>query len=113
MGLAGLLRPVGLAQQRQGFLCPFFEGFWAGQGFYVLVDWHNSGKGNQVGDIAFTDATQFGNDWVQLVKDLKSQGSIPGKLMIDLINEPDAYAIRCAMRDFDPTLPFSVEQKKK
>jgi hypothetical protein len=64
------------------------------QGFYVLVDWHNSGKGNQVGDIAFTDSTQFGNDWVQLVKDLKSQPNIPGRLLVDIINEPDAYAIR-------------------
>eukprot|EP00884_Botryococcus_braunii_P019883 jgi/Botrbrau1/6579/Bobra.0189s0006.1 len=72
----------------------YVANFMASQGFYVLVDWHNSGKGNQVGDIAFSDATQFGNDWVQLVKDLKAQGSIPGKLMIDLINEPDAYAIR-------------------
>ena len=62
----------------------------------MLVDFHNSGKGDQVGDIPFTNTADFASKWGQLAGDLAKQPNTAGKLMFDVINEPDGYGIRCA-----------------
>lgn len=66
----------------------------ASQNMYVLVDWHNSGKADKVGDAGFVSPDDFINRWDRLVKDLLKQPNVPGKLMIDIMNEPDAYNLR-------------------
>ena len=76
----------------------------ASQGMYVMVDFHNSGKANQVGDLAFRDVESFINNWEKLVKDLKANPTVSGKLLIDLINEPDAYNIRWEAANGNPGL---------
>ena len=76
----------------------------ASQGMYVMVDFHNSGKANQVGDLAFRDVASFINNWEKLTKDLNANPNVSGKLMIDLINEPDAYNIRWEAANGNPGL---------
>ena len=66
----------------------------ASTGMYVLVDFHNSGKADNVGDIGFSNPDTFVDQWAKLTKDLMAMPNVPGKLMIDIINEPDAYNIR-------------------
>ena len=36
----------------------------------------------------------FVSQWEKLTKDLMAMPNVPGKLMIDIMNEPDAYNIR-------------------
>ena len=69
-----------------------------------MVDFHNSGKANQVGDLAFRDVNSFINNWEKLVKDLNANPNVSGKLLIDLINEPDAYNIRWEAANGNPGL---------
>ena len=76
----------------------------ASQGLYVMVDFHNSGKANQVGDLAFRDVDSFINNWEKLVKDLNANPTVSGKLLVDLINEPDAYNIRWEAANGNPGL---------
>jgi hypothetical protein len=44
------------------------------------------------------------SEWEKLTKDLMAMPNVPGKLMIDIMNEPDAYNIR--VRDLEPCLCF-------
>lgn len=76
----------------------------ASQGLYVMVDFHNSGKANQVGDLAFRDVESFIKNWEKLVKDLNANPTVSGKLLVDLINEPDAYNIRWEAANGNPGL---------
>jgi aryl-phospho-beta-D-glucosidase BglC (GH1 family) len=66
----------------------------ASQDMYVLVDWHNSGKADKVGDAGFVSPDDFINRWARLVADLQAMPHTPGKLMIDIMNEPDAYDLK-------------------
>ena len=58
------------------------------------VDFHNSGKADNVGDVGFGSPDSFVSQWEKLTKDLMAMPNVPGKLMIDIMNEPDAYNIR-------------------
>lgn len=60
----------------------------------TTVDFHNSGKADNVGDVGFGSPDSFVSQWEKLTRDLMAMPNVPGKLMIDIMNEPDAYNIR-------------------
>ena len=70
----------------------------------ATVDFHNSGKADNVGDVGFGSPDSFVSEWEKLTKDLMAMPNVPGKLMIDIMNEPDAYNIR--VRDLEPCMCF-------
>ena len=65
------------------------------QGFYVNIDYHSNNYTNQIagGDGSIFDKTTWTQTWVYLLETIvKTVPQAQGKLLIDLINEPDGYA---------------------
>jgi hypothetical protein len=63
--------------------------FYAANGFYVLVDNHLRE------DQTVLDSTcDWVNDWKNLAAALASQPELKGRLMIDILNEPDNFGLR-------------------
>lgn len=83
----------------------------ASTGMHVLVDFHNSGKADNVGDIGFGSPDSFVSQWEKLTKDLMAMPNVPGKLMIDIMNEPDAYNIRVSF--FAACLRFGEREDER
>ena len=68
---------------------------WRVQGFYVMLDFHSNRYGNSLasGNESLYDQASWIQSWVALVKSvLTNTPAASGKLLIDLINEPDGCA---------------------
>lgn len=63
--------------------------FFAKNGFYVLVDNHL-----REDQTALEDPNKWVQYWVQLITVLSQDPDIKGKLMVDILNEPDNFGIR-------------------
>ena len=64
------------------------------QGFYVNVDYHSNNYTNDVanGDGSIFDKPTWTQTWTYLLETIvKSVPQAQGRLLIDLINEPDGY----------------------
>ena len=69
------------------------------QGFYVMLDFHSNRYGNSLasGNESLYDQASWIQSWVALVKSvLANTPAANGKLLIDLINEPDGCAVKLA-----------------
>ena len=69
------------------------------QGFYVNIDYHSNNYTNQIagGDGSIFDKPTWTQTWVYLLETIvKSVPQAQGKLLIDLINEPDGCAPLCS-----------------
>ena len=75
------------------------------QGFYVNVDYHSNSYTNTLahGDGSIYDQPTWTATWVQLITTiLQAVPQAEGKLLIDLVNEPDG-CVR-ATQHFRPTV---------
>lgn len=67
--------------------------YYISQGFYVNLDFHSNGfqdkavKKNQ----SFADQNAWIQNWATLLKDLQKTPANKGKILVDLINEPDGF----------------------
>ena len=75
----------------------------AANGFYVLIDDHLSFDAT-----AATNPAQWVAYWAQLLRDLVADPVTAGRVMVDLLNEPDARGLRCAAPPAPPCLPVSA-----
>ena len=69
------------------------------QGFYVNIDYHSNNYTNQIagGDGSIFDKPTWTQTWVYLLETIvKSVPQAQGKLLVDLINEPDGCAPTCS-----------------
>jgi len=67
--------------------------YYVSQGFYVNLDFH-SNMNQDVGanrNESFANQTAWINNWATLLKDLVKTPANKGKILVDLINEPDGY----------------------
>ena len=70
------------------------------QGFYVNIDYHSNNYTNQIagGDGSIFDKPTWTQTWVYLLETIvKSVPQAQGKLLVDLINEPDGCAPTCSL----------------
>ncbi|CAK0786597.1 hypothetical protein CVIRNUC_009811 [Coccomyxa viridis] len=64
--------------------------FLIGQGFYVSMDYHNIAP-----DAIVSNYTEFIGQWVSLLTDvLAAVPEAKGRLLLDMINEPDGYGFK-------------------
>lgn len=63
------------------------------QGFYVNLDFHSNGFQDQgvSSNESFANQTAWINNWKTLLTDLTKTSANKGKILVDLINEPDGY----------------------
>ncbi len=73
--------------------------FFAKNGFYVLIDNHL-----REDQTVLEDPERWVQYWVQLVLALSDDPDIQGKLMIDILNEPDNFGIRWEASGGKPAL---------
>lgn len=69
---------------------------WALQGFYVNVDYHSNKHTDEIahGDGSIYNQEAWTATWVQLIETiLRNTPSAQGKLLLDLINEPDGCVL--------------------
>lgn len=69
----------------------------AANGFYVLIDDHLS-----YDSTAATNPSQWVTMWAQLLRDIVKDPASRGRVMVDLLNEPDARGLRCAALPWAP-----------
>ncbi len=80
----------------------------AANGFYVLIDDHLSFDAT-----AATNPAQWVAYWVQLLRDIVADPVSAGRVMVDLLNEPDARGLRRAAPLAQPRLPVSARGKRR
>eukprot|EP00884_Botryococcus_braunii_P014337 jgi/Botrbrau1/22904/Bobra.0065s0056.1 len=72
--------------------------YFVGAGYYVILDWHPTAA--QPADIAVaSDPVKFRQNWVSLFQAITNtpgwkNGILQGRLMLDLMNEPDVYGMK-------------------
>ncbi|KAK9811812.1 hypothetical protein WJX72_010558 [[Myrmecia] bisecta] len=59
-----------------------------------MLDFHNTAHSDHIGQVPFPDKQGFIDSWASLLRDLAVVPEVKGKLMVDLVNEPDQYGIR-------------------
>lgn len=67
--------------------------YYISQGFYVNLDYHsnmNQDVGTEKNE-SFADQAAWINNWATLLEDLLKTPANKGKILVDLINEPDGY----------------------
>jgi hypothetical protein len=69
----------------------------AANGFYVLIDDHLSFDAT-----AATNPAQWVAYWAQLLRDIVADPVSAGRVMVDLLNEPDARGLRRAAPPAQP-----------
>lgn len=61
------------------------------QGMYLMPDFHLKQAFKGEPDLSVYDPERFVDEWVALTKDLVAIPELKGKLLLDLVNEPDGY----------------------